>query len=133
VINTHEQHEFWEMYDLLRQALMRGGRFVSAVQDEDLEFLESVLRGDWSARARSHFLAALAEGDAGLTESVGAAACLGGWRAVEGQKYNRDLTFNMRYEIDVGNKNMDKRLASIAVTGRKEVNVKGNYSRYNSF
>jgi hypothetical protein len=83
VINTHEQHEFWEMYDLLRQALMRGGRFVSAVQDEDLEFLESVLRGDWSARARSHFLAALAEGDAGLTESVGAAACLGGWRAVE--------------------------------------------------
>ena len=52
---------------------------------------------------------------------------------ISGQKCNRDLTFNMRYEIDVGNKNMDKRLASIAVTGRKEVNVKGNYSRYNSF
>jgi hypothetical protein len=39
----------------------------------------------------------------------------------------------MRYEIEVGNKNMEQRLASIAVTGRKEVNVKGNYSRYNSF
>lgn len=47
--------------------------------------------------------------------------------------YNRDFPKNKRYEINVENGHMTHRIASIESTSRKEVEVNGNYSRYNRF